>query len=133
MKCQKCGQNEVNFYHSSNVNGAITETHLCAQCASGAGYDIMNLLSFRSMFEEIMPMIAANRYSLPETRKVMVAQPALKAKCECGNHTAEEIVNKADAQMKELRELNMQMREAVAKEEFEKAAEIRDRIKELRQ
>ena len=33
--------------------------------------------------------------------------------------------------MKELRELNVQMRAAIEKEEFEKAAEIRDKIKEL--
>jgi len=133
MKCQKCGQNEVNFYYSSNVNGAVSETHLCSPCASGEGYDIMNMFSFKGMFEEFLPLMSASRYYLPTAQKVMVNKPALTAKCECGNHTAEDIINKADTQMMEIRELNKQMRVAVENEEFEKAAEIRDRIKELKQ
>ena len=133
MKCQKCGQNEVNVYHSYNINGAVAETHLCLQCATGEGYDIMSMFSFKSMFEELLPMVGAGRYVLPTAQKVIVNKPALSAKCECGKHTAEDIVNKADAQMKELRELNMQMRQAVEKEEFEIAAILRDKIKELRQ
>ena len=137
MKCQKCGQNEVNFYYSSNVNGAVTETHLCSPCATDAGYDIMSMFSFKSMFEELMPIstrqISTNRYFIPIARRAPVRKPALTVTCECGNTITEKTESKADAQMKEIRELNMQMRAAVEKEEFEKAAEIRDRIKELKQ
>ena len=133
MKCQQCGQNEVNFYYSSNVNGAVTETHLCSKCASGAGADIVGLFDFRSMFEDFAPMFNMNRYFLPATRRVMPKPPVLTASatCQCCKKEVMDDGVKADEKMKELRELNMQMRIAVENEEFEKAAELRDKIKEL--
>ena len=33
MKCENCGKNEVAFVYQSNVNGHVTEKHLCAGCA----------------------------------------------------------------------------------------------------
>ena len=33
MKCDRCGKNEATFYYKSNINGRVTETHLCPDCA----------------------------------------------------------------------------------------------------
>lgn len=33
MKCEHCGKNEVTFVYQSNVNGQVTEKHLCGECA----------------------------------------------------------------------------------------------------
>ena len=33
MKCQNCGRNEATYYYKSSINGRVTETHLCADCA----------------------------------------------------------------------------------------------------
>jgi len=44
MKCQMCGKSEVNFHYTSNINGNVTETNLCSDCADSAGYN------FGSMF-----------------------------------------------------------------------------------
>ena len=38
MKCEHCGKNEATFYYKSNINGAVTEQHLCADCAKALGY-----------------------------------------------------------------------------------------------
>ena len=38
MKCENCGNNEVTFVYRSNLNGKITEKHLCADCAAEQGY-----------------------------------------------------------------------------------------------
>ena len=38
MKCDKCGKNEATFYYKSNINGKVTETHLCADCARESEY-----------------------------------------------------------------------------------------------
>ncbi len=38
MKCQHCGRNDATFYYRSNVNGRVTEQHLCADCAARLGY-----------------------------------------------------------------------------------------------
>ncbi len=38
MKCDRCGKNEATFYYKSNINGRVTETHLCSDCARAMGY-----------------------------------------------------------------------------------------------
>ena len=38
MKCEHCGKNEVTFVYQSNVNGQVTEKHLCGECAEKLGY-----------------------------------------------------------------------------------------------
>ena len=38
MKCENCGKNEVTFVYQSNINGQITEKHLCSECAEKLGY-----------------------------------------------------------------------------------------------
>ena len=133
MKCQKCGQNEVNFYYSTNVNGEVSETYLCAKCVSVAGYDIMSLLDIGNMFDELIPVpvLGVVRQLQPGKRKTYVCTPVLETACECGSSQALNSENKTDTEMTERRELNMQMRIAIENEEFEKAAEIRDKIKAL--
>ena len=39
MKCEHCGNEEVSFHYTSNINGNITEKHLCSQCAGKFGID----------------------------------------------------------------------------------------------
>ena len=38
MKCEHCGKNEVSFVYRSNINGKVTEKHLCQDCAEKLGY-----------------------------------------------------------------------------------------------
>lgn len=38
MKCQNCGRNEATYYYKSSINGRVTETRLCADCARKLGY-----------------------------------------------------------------------------------------------
>lgn len=38
MKCEHCGKNEATFYYRSNINGNVTEVHLCPACAEALGY-----------------------------------------------------------------------------------------------
>ena len=38
MKCENCGKNEVTFVFQSNINGQVTEKHLCSECAEKLGY-----------------------------------------------------------------------------------------------
>ena len=38
MKCDKCGKNEATFYYKGNINGKVTEAHLCADCARESEY-----------------------------------------------------------------------------------------------
>ena len=38
MMCENCGKNEATFYYKSNVNGQVSEQHLCSECAKKLGY-----------------------------------------------------------------------------------------------
>lgn len=37
MLCDKCGKNEATVYYRQEINGEVTETALCAECAENAG------------------------------------------------------------------------------------------------
>ena len=191
MKCQNCGKNEVNLHYTSNINGAVTETHLCAECAQNSGYDLSNMFSTSNIFDEIFPSFAQpfglqslmqggpNRMRAPSPMQTPMTlfgmspmfpfamyplmrvlpyvrtgtQPeaglgaapgtqtdtadggheencSCSGACETG-HGEQEQAEGVDAEINRRREINAmreQMRIAAAKEDFEKAAELRDKI-----
>jgi len=147
MKCQNCGKNEVNFHYSSNINGNVTETYLCSECAAKSGYDIGRLFETGGAFDEFFPMPGWSGGFLPIAIPVMDVSPGLSfmarpgirrlaqqaglSDCGCGAGADGCQSPQVDDEMKKRRELYMQMRTAAENEEFEKAAELRDKIKEL--
>jgi len=199
MKCQECGKNEVNFHYSSNVNGCVTETHLCSDCAAKSGYDLEQIIDFGQVFDigqslglgsifggsnppglfppgmippGLFPVQSGIGGFTPVTIPVMRAntlfpfalQPymgmdanTLRASplraspmresnmrganavreqdgicgCGCGKSASEEKKAEINEEMSRKRELNVQMRAAIEKEDFEQAALLRDKIREL--
>lgn len=51
MKCDKCN-NEATFHYQSNINGEISEYHLCADCAKAEGFGEMMSFRPRSMMRD---------------------------------------------------------------------------------
>ena len=51
MKCENCGKNEVTFIYQSNINGKVTEKHLCSECAEKLGYTQKIAARNRSMMQ----------------------------------------------------------------------------------
>ena len=152
MKCQKCGTNESNFHHSRNIDGNVTETHLCAQCAMELGYDVEQMFNQNQFMD--LGNILGGMFAIGNGNSGFMPQgiPATQAKaipslimfpmmgmneqpagcgCGCGSSTAPGQNIEVDEEMKARRELNAQMRLAVDNEDFEKAAQIRDKIKEI--
>jgi len=132
MKCQKCEMNEVNFHYSSNVNGCVTEAYLCSNCAAESGYLFPIRRGISGFMQMAVPMIQAGAM-FPFTMRPGLGkiEQGSTCSCGCGSSKTGETNVEVDEVMKERRELSAQMRAAVEKEEFEKAAELRDRIKEL--
>lgn len=148
MKCQKCGINDVNFRYTSNVNGNVTEALLCTQCASESGYNIEEMFNLGQMFNfgsMSMPMQMFNRSASPIFGGIMGIFPSAMTQnaetmgqgglpsCSCGHSTHNRSTSNVeiDEKMSKRRELKMQMNAAVQNEEFERAAELRDMLKEL--
>ncbi|MCD8017672.1 MAG: UvrB/UvrC motif-containing protein [Oscillospiraceae bacterium] len=150
MKCEKCNNNEANFYYSSNINGVKTERHLCADCAREEGFgsclDYQPVSAFNSMFGSMMsdfftPMrsmaSAFGGFGLPmgdimaPTRLFLQIQVYVGGAPEQSGSTIPADAGEDVKAQRELEALKNQLSEAVKAEDFEKAIELRDKIKEM--
>lgn len=157
MKCEKCSSEAV-FHYQSNINGDKTEYHLCADCAKSAGFS--DILEFRprsmldSFFRESFGLMDSF-YKDPfgsfgtlsdgffgkslltptlETPSVNIAVNEPEKATETEEKAKDNIPWDAGAEIRHKRELfalRHQMRTAIRAEEFEKAAGLRDKIREL--
>lgn len=138
MKCTNCGKNEANYHYTSNINGNVTERHLCSECAGKLGHEYDLFEDMDNMFENMLSGFFGRRsmlspwggFSRMMTPTLLMPRVEIVLKNEQQN-AAE---TAADPEMQKAREINMlksQMKEAAEQEDFEKAAEIRDQIKKL--
>ncbi|MCL2227511.1 MAG: UvrB/UvrC motif-containing protein [Oscillospiraceae bacterium] len=140
MKCQKCGKGEVNFHYTSNINGCVTEAHLCSECAADSGYDFGRMLDFERFFptargrnrmmSTLLPELSFGMPLRASVRPRLAVQPQGET-CNCCNGVAEAQGTEVDEEMAKRRELYKEMRIAAENDEFEKAAGIRDQIKAM--
>ena len=157
MKCENCGKNEVTFVYQSNVNGQVTEKHLCRDCAEKLGYLHMvpqghrmmenffgnSLFGDRFMDDFFTPMPSLlgrmNRLLEDPFEDFFQDMPALSARPaerqEEAKPQEDNLVEKEEqsrfSRMRHLNALKMEMKKAVHKEDFERAAELRDEIHKL--
>lgn len=137
MKCTNCGKNEANYHYTSNINGNVTERHLCAECAAGLGreYDLFD--DFDNVFENMLGSFFGRRRGSSPWGGMSLLSPTLlmpRIEVVLKNEQATKAETDSDPEMQKAREINMlraQMKEAAESEDFEKAAEIRDKIKSL--
>ena len=167
MKCQNCGKNEVCFHYSSNVNGCMTETHLCSECADRSGFDIGRMFGAESILDDffpafpsfgfrgsylpvLIPVWTEGRGQRTEDRgqrtegrgqrtedkgQIMAGCGGQVGECGCDGACSEAgdtQTAEVDCEMQKRREINAvreQMRIAAENEDFEKAAELRDKIR----
>ena len=136
MKCTHCGNHEANCHYTMNVNGHVTEHHLCARCAGEMGIEQDIFGDFETMFDGMFrgffPTLGRSVFAMPR-----MSMPTLEIRLNgCGNDTCETAQEKpaADPEMAKKRELNVlrrQMKRAAAEENFEEAAKLRDQIRSL--
>ena len=155
MKCEKCS-NEAVFHYQSIVNGEKSEYHLCADCAKKEGFG--DMLEFRphpmyvnlwrepfgglseSFFRDPFVEMADNFFGrglftpILSSPEVKVAIGEAEKTTESEREHTDNIPEDAGTEIRSRRELfamKHQLRAAVRAEEFEKAAELRDKIREL--
>ena len=152
MKCENCGKNEVTFVYQSNVNGQVTEKHLCAECAEKLGYTrrlaaysqrmTRNLLGgglFDDFFTPVPSLLGRmNRLLENPIDDFFSDMPALGAPAEAAQEAAkpqdallEQEEQSELSRQRKLNALRMEMQKAVGEENFERAAELRDQIHNL--
>ena len=153
MKCENCGKNEVTFVYQSNINGKVTEKHLCSECAEKLGYTqkiaahsqrmmqnfFGNSIVGNSFFDDFfspVPSLMGRMLEDPfdDFFADMPALGAAPAKQE-EQKKEDDLVDREEqgrfAYLRQMNALKMEMKKAVHQENFERAAELRDEIHKL--
>ena len=157
MNCEKCHKAHATYHLTAIENGAKREDHLCEECARQAGVGIKFNLTINDVLGTLAePAAKVSKASLlkcPECG-ITYADFKTKARLGCANdyevfrgellkllekiHGATAHTGKTpqtvDAQVRkenELMRLKRDLDSMVKNENFEKAAEIRDRIRTL--
>lgn len=168
MLCQRCNKNEVTTHYTQNVNGQITEYHLCSECAEAmgiggmfSGFGGFGGFTFSPLGGMLGSMLGAPAYShsaLPTVERCELCGSSFsdiaergKAGCaKCYEVFRNQLMpsierlhgntshagkrpdgGAASVKQSELEGLKEKLRQAIDAQEYEKAAEYRDRIKEL--
>jgi protein arginine kinase activator len=158
MNCEKCHKNHATFHLTESRNGETKEAHLCEECARQAGVNLNFKFSIGDILGGMLESKAApapkpNSVRCPECG-ITYAEFKTKARLGCANdyevfrtellrllekiHGSTQHAGKTphtvDAQVRkenELIRLKRDLESVVKSEDFEKAAQIRDRIKSL--
>lgn len=152
MKCEHCGKNEVNFVYQSSVNGRMEEHHLCSACADQLGYTQAVAAHSRRMMQGFFGSGLLDDLFSPQPwltggslfgenlfDDFFQQMPALGAGTAAQAQPAQEepLVEEQEqsrfAKMRQLNALKLEQKAAVLREDFEKAAQLRDQIRALEQ
>ena len=148
MKCQKCGANNASTHVKTIINGEFKEYDLCSECAQKMGYtnifgdmenEFTNFLG--SFFGNVLPARTqatgcANCYTLfadelyPSIRRIH----GNTTHCGKNSKLADKSANaKQPKETKEdkIKKLKSELDKAIKEQNFELAAELRDKIKEM--
>ena len=140
MKCERCGRNEATFYFKSNINGKITEQHMCDVCARELCYT--DQLRSRSMFDDdffTRPFRLFEPLFEPMGARLLTEFPEPLCEDEQPRVAVRErnlVDNTEQEKWKSERERNAlqaQLKTAIEEENFEEAARLRDAIRNLKE
>jgi protein arginine kinase activator len=161
MLCEKCGKNAATVYVKNNINGSISESRLCAQCANKnniqwlesniSGLDLFNALNFGQLSpgytaeKKSCPLCGVNFEQLVKSGRIGCGEcyAVFKAELEPtilkihgkAKHTGK-IPKHLEAKIsvkRRIEELNIKLKQMVEVQNFEEAALLRDEIIKLNQ
>ncbi|MGN0171969.1 MAG: UvrB/UvrC motif-containing protein [Acutalibacteraceae bacterium] len=159
MMCQHCGKHPATTHLKRTVNGQTTELYVCAECAAkqgmdlfgGFGWNMGNL--FGGFFNEpflresgetvrcescgrsFREIAESGQVGCPDCYTTFYdrLQPSIQRIHGKTVHAGKIACGASDAgrAQRELEQLKEELNKAVALQEYEKCAQLRDRIKEL--
>lgn len=156
MKCEKCHR-EASVHLTEIVNGQAMEKHLCKECAMAENYTVADQVPVSQLLEALVQQaggkeaaqakceVCGQSYKdfrsngllgCPHDYKVFesLLLPLLERAHEGASHHIGKVPVNADAgekRQKELVRLRKLLQDAVVKEDYERAAGLRDQIKTL--
>ncbi len=157
MKCQKCGKYEATTHITEIINGAKNETYLCQYCGEeyhqSNGFHSIFKNNFDSFFDDFWkspaaispPVVTANSCPTCKTAISDIQNRGRLGCSECyrtfadfllrplrnihGSNTYVGKIPKKSGKTNEIEQLKSELSRAVESQNFEKAAELRDKIK----
>jgi len=152
MKCTKCNKNEATMYFKQNINGEVREYALCPECAKLEGLDMGMPFAHLNLFAPTL--ISGKKIEKKRCDLCGCSFDDIRARGRVGCGKCYEVFeNELNATVNsihgyavhvprsgkentvkvenEIEKLRAEQRSAVENEDYEKAAELRDRIREL--
>lgn len=158
MLCNECGKNEANVHVTQIINGKKTETHLCEECAKKNQTFFNSNFSMENLFSSMLNNAFNSTTYLPskgcskcgmtydEFRNIgkfgcsdcidtfkPKLMPIVKNIQGYDIHSGK-IPKRAGGSFKiqkDIEKLKAQLKYAIENEEYEKAAQLRDKIREM--
>ena len=161
MNCEKCKKNHATYHLTAKENGVMREAHLCEECARQAGVNLKFNFSISDILGNLLDVKPATPSSPSKASQLRCPECGItysefksKARLGCAHdyevfrtelvrllekiHGATTHAGKTpqtvDSQIRkenELMRLKRDLESVVKSEDFEKAAQIRDRIRTL--
>ncbi len=156
MMCEQCGKNPATMHLTQIINGEKTEKHLCVQCAqeqNGALAQVFDIGQLLAGFIQDGAQISQRMPACPKCGMDLrtFRQGGLLGCMECYKTFQGQLeplltrvhghvrhvgkipkrIGGAMTRQREIDKLQSELRRAIAAEEFEKAAELRDRVREI--
>ena len=157
MLCTKCNQRPANVTFIQNINGAKTQYHLCEQCASQSGITpnaMFPPVQFDNLYTGFLPQAqTANvcptcHLSFDEFSRggkfgcedcydqFGTSLPTLMQRLHGSTHHIPSASKPQDKEQSrpqtQLAQLQLQLQQSVAAEDYETAAVLRDKIKQIK-
>lgn len=152
MKCIKCNEKEANFHQRTNINGNISEIHLCSDCleknkdlvlnfsSNKIGKEFFNNNYFNrffnifdeDIFERNIPFLFEARpfFNLPATDKNF-RRNATDEKTALDLAEKQKKIDERRERNRKITELQNRQIKMIETENYEEAAKIRDELKIL--
>jgi protein arginine kinase activator len=160
MICDSCGKNEANFHYTKIINGKMEEEHLCKECAfNHYDFDLNKPLSMDKFFTGLIDNKQESKEDKKDIkcRNCGLTYSEFKERGEFGcskcyiefkdkveplirslhghNIHRGKIPKSSDEKIflkREEKDLNLELESSIKREEFERAAVIRDELKDIR-
>ena len=153
MLCERCKHNQATMHYTQIINGQMTEAHLCEKCAREeklskdcSEFDIFNMFAPRKERTESSLICPNCKTTITEFRQTGIAgcskcyevfasviNPMLSRTQGTTSHIKKEEIKKEESVEEKISRLKSSLDKAIKAEEYEKAAKIREEIKELKE
>lgn len=145
MRCENCGKNEANFIYRSSINGRTEEHHLCQACAEKLGYtrnffdqrpSLVDSFFGNSGFFDSMPSLMGRMLESPfddffDTMPAIGAGPVREVPVEKKEDLMSDEKQSRFSYLRQINALKLAQKKAIHEQDFERAAQLRDEIREL--